>query len=187
MLGSNPKIISVYLDLNGACNLRCSYCTEDKTPPKNSDYLKIISDIFNNIDFIYGYTLTTVYSSSEPFYDIELLTKISNYFYLKCLVDNSQFRLLCSTNGTLLGNTDVKQFLLNYKKYIKLYLSLDGWENVQDINRPNSWKKIIENWKFFQITCNVCFFVIARANCYSILLQYKELVKCYVLMSTSHY
>jgi inositol transport system ATP-binding protein len=39
----------------------------------------------------------------------------------------------------------------------------------------------------FEIICNGCFFVIASANCYSILLQYKELVKCYVLMPTSHY
>jgi hypothetical protein len=41
--------------------------------------------------------------------------------------------------------------------------------------------------EFFKIICNVCFLVIASANCYSILLQYKELVKCYVLMLTSHY
>jgi protein tyrosine/serine phosphatase len=38
-----------------------------------------------------------------------------------------------------------------------------------------------------KIICKACFFVIASANCCSILLQYKELVKCYVLMPTSHY
>jgi hypothetical protein len=41
--------------------------------------------------------------------------------------------------------------------------------------------------KIFEIICKVCFFVIASANCCSILLQDKKLVKCYVLMSTSHY
>jgi hypothetical protein len=38
-----------------------------------------------------------------------------------------------------------------------------------------------------KIICKVCFFVIASANCYSILLQDKELVKCYVIVPTNHY
>jgi sulfatase maturation enzyme AslB (radical SAM superfamily) len=110
----------------------------------------VLNPQWNKIDFVHNCTLSTVYSSSEPFYDIELLTKISNYFYLKCLTDNLQFKLLFSTNGTLLADSDVKNFLANYKKTVKLYLSLDGWKDVQDINRPESWDRIIENWNFLQ-------------------------------------
>jgi sulfatase maturation enzyme AslB (radical SAM superfamily) len=171
----NSKLINVYLDLDGLCNLRCLYCVEDKTPPKNNNYLKTISEIFNKIDFIHDYRISTNYSSNEPFYNIDLLTKISNYFYIKCLLDNCHFRFLCATNGTLLGNARVQDFLIKYKKFIKMYLSLDGWKDVQDINRPNSWDKIMENWKFLQeytnnnIDLNIVFYKkTAKIACISI-------------------
>jgi prevent-host-death family protein len=47
-------------------------------------------------------------------------------------------------------------------------------KDIQDGNTEPARKVFAELKK---IICNVCFFVIASANCYSILLYYKELVK----------
>jgi sulfatase maturation enzyme AslB (radical SAM superfamily) len=91
------------------------------------------------------------FKEQEPFVGLETLIRISNYFIADSLTKNYRVMISLVTNGTLLGNIDVREYLYTYKRYFSsCILSLDGYKDVQDLQRPGSWNKIVENWDFLR-------------------------------------
>jgi sulfatase maturation enzyme AslB (radical SAM superfamily) len=109
----------------------------------------VIKKIFNKLE-LKDYSIQLVLAMNEPLFNIDLLNNISNYFHLLCKYNNSTFRIMFSTNGTLLSNKKVREYLNKTRGFNHTYLSLDGYKDVQDINRPGSWDSIIENWDFLK-------------------------------------
>lgn len=126
---------------NMDCNLRCKYCYEHtKNRGKNNPdavkkYLSTVllneevqNDIENiTIEFIGGESL--LYPKELAEYIELILMLCSKHCHSKLPF------IQISTNGTLFGREDVRDFLVTYGKYISLGISLDGIKECHDLNR----------------------------------------------------
>ena len=72
----------------------------------------------------------------EPFLQIELIDKISNYFIKTCIEQNHPWQYnfifdICS-NGTLYFNPEVQKYLKKYANHVSLSISIDGNQQLHD-------------------------------------------------------
>jgi sulfatase maturation enzyme AslB (radical SAM superfamily) len=138
------------IDLGIECNLKCKYCCAKVSPNKfniletiNNFFLKYIND---NCELI-----QIGFRSQEMFSNIKLLQTITNIFYLNSLIFNYKFQIATVTNGTYLHLKKVQEYCNKYKNLMyEFVISLDGDKEVQETNRPGSWKKIMNSWYFLK-------------------------------------
>jgi sulfatase maturation enzyme AslB (radical SAM superfamily) len=143
-------LYTLLIDLNCSCNLRCTYCNNDKKIYDYNIYNTIKSFISLNIPKI-GDRVETSFKRHELFFKFRTLQNVFNRFIIDSLDKNYKLETHIVTNGTLLGKQEIQEFLYNYKHYIPSFMiSLDGYKDVQDLQRPGSWNKIVENWDFLR-------------------------------------
>jgi sulfatase maturation enzyme AslB (radical SAM superfamily) len=154
LLNTNKKYIITYLNLDGKCNLNCKYCYA----------IKKISYKYNRDKFLFSFKyvidkindlgrLTKVCCAySEPFMSMDLLNPIAQYLELRNLSFYQKNDINITTNGTFLGDKDIQYFLTRYKDLVAtgLCISIDGYKDIQEINRPGSWDLIVKNWDFLR-------------------------------------
>ncbi len=132
-------MITITLEINHICNLRCSYCyiveknNEQMTfeTAKNSVEFAI-EKIINmnhkkkiiNIDFLGG----------EPLISIKIIYDIVTYCEQRKMEEKIEFRYSLTSNGTIFDE-EIYSFLVKYKFSLKI--SLDGNEYVNNINRKD--------------------------------------------------
>jgi uncharacterized protein len=94
----------------------------------------------------------------------QILDELMLYFLSKIYTNNnnyvSGFRFNLSTNGTLLENQDIKNFLTKWKNLLNIGISIDGTPESHDLNRryPNntgSWKDIEKSFYWLKNTFNI--------------------------------
>ena len=116
------KIIT--LTLTQKCNLSCVYCYENhksskmmrlETAKKIVDKELLLNDGYEEIEFDFF--------GGEPFLNFSLIKEITDYIIH--YVTNKKVLIFIVTNGTLL-NDEIKQWLIENKKYVICGLSLDG-------------------------------------------------------------
>lgn len=150
-------MITITLEINRICNLRCSYCyikeknNEQMTfeTAKNSVEfaIKRLIDMNHkkrviNIDFLGG----------EPLISFKLIKEIVTYCEQRKNEKKIKFYYTLTSNGTIF-NEDIYSFLLRNKFSLKI--SLDGNEQVNDINRKDikgqgSYNLVKENLKYLR-------------------------------------
>ncbi len=125
------------------CQLRCRYCylvgknpgsrMEFSIAKKTIDYLLQAKDIVTEksviLDFIGG----------EPFLEIELIDRISDYFKQKSFETDhpwfNSYRLNFSTNGLLYGDPKVQRFIHKNRRHLSIGITIDGTKEKHDLNR----------------------------------------------------
>ncbi len=122
--------------LTNLCNLRCSFCFQERKKNPNrmfkEDWLDVISDIPKNSRI----TLT----GGEP-----LAYKGFNEIFHEANKNNYTNII---TNGTLLNNDFFNLFLAE-SNFKVLSISIDTIGNVNRDFKPQQWTKLIEDLKFF--------------------------------------
>ncbi len=132
-------MITITLEINRICNLRCSYCyiTEKNgeqmtfETAKNSVEFAIQKIIkmnhkkrVININFLGG----------EPLISIKMMKKIVEYCEKRKVETMIEFQYTITSNGTIFDEK-IYSFLLKYNFYLKV--SLDGDEYVNNLNRKD--------------------------------------------------
>jgi sulfatase maturation enzyme AslB (radical SAM superfamily) len=126
--------------ISSKCNLCCSYCYE------NNKRLKVIEleKIKRFINYVFEKYLSTNTSDriifkilgGEILLEPHLVDKIISYINFKAIITNSQYKILITTNGTLLNNIFIRKLLEKWKGVIMFSnISFDGSPINQDINR----------------------------------------------------
>lgn len=184
MWNKQPFQIQVLTNLD--CNLRCTYCYENKTKGKNNVELinKFITSRINEfndtendkedraivLDLVGGETLM------YPKMLDEILTHAKSV--LESLNLTNEIVPSISTNGTLIANNkDVQDFILKWRPY--LGLSIDGTKEIHDacridVNGKGSYDDAIAGLRWCQ--ANLCpkTFGVKATYCHETIEKYSE-------------
>ena len=165
----NFQGLNVSFHVTESCNLACTYCYEWRKQNRDLplDYAKKFIDLLltdnealaiidrNDIgktglimDFIGGDALM------RP----KLCDAIIEYFVFQSTIQRHPwshgFRCSISTNATLFGRPDVREFLMKYKGVMSLGVSMDGSPEIHDRNRifvdgRGSMSAIMKWWPWY--------------------------------------
>lgn len=158
--------LNVTFQVTEDCNLRCEYCYElDKRPgtlpfeyaQKFIDLLLTDPDpidaVGTEMEWILQQGLVMDFIGGDALMLPDLCDKILQYFQYKAYSLNhkwkDRWRSSVSHNGTLLGEPEVRKFLMKYKSNLSLGISVDGCPEIHNKNRNNSMNKILENWDWY--------------------------------------
>lgn len=148
-----PFKLSATLIVTDDCDLRCKYCYEE-----NKVHHTMTFDVAKKaVDFILKYYpnfpgISWEFIGGEPLLEIDLIDQITNYIY-EAQKDHeyaANYVLGMSTNGTHLGNDKVRRYLLKDKCHKTIGLSLDGCKEVHDLNRCNSFDRVMQNYDWWR-------------------------------------
>lgn len=140
----------IFLSITNKCNMRCIYCYANSGEDNSTmsfDNAKIAIDY--QIDKLLKSNdkqlEITFHGGGEAFVEFELMKKIVKYVNEKAKLYSLKPYLNCVTNATLINN-DVGKWLSD--NFNRLTVSLDGSEEVQNLQRPlkssgESFKKTI--------------------------------------------
>lgn len=124
------------------CNLRCTYCYEPKVQDYQMNVEKaksIIMEQMSLLDDSYD-SVEIQFMGGEPLLEFPLIKEVSEWIWSESFSEKP-IMLFAPTNGTLLTN-EMKSWLIENKKKIHLGLSFDGNIDIQNINRPMSYRKV---------------------------------------------
>lgn len=139
---------TVMLTLTEDCNLRCRYCYE-KEKIKNrvmsfnvakeviTHYMQA-DDGFDSVEFDFF--------GGEPMLAFDLIVEIVEWFHTQTWPKRHIF--FVGTNGTILTD-EMKPYLAKHKTCLTFGLSLDGNKKAHDLNRSNSYDKLMNNFPFY--------------------------------------
>lgn len=154
------KYYTLSLMVTEKCNLNCIYCYEHYKTLNNMSFetAKIILDK-ELMMFNFKNKLVIDFFGGEPFSNFPLIKKIVLYVETAYKENLSQIKFFTTTNGTLINN-EIKDFLLERKKYFIVGLSLDGNREAHNINRSNSFDLIdlnffLDNYPFQPIKMTI--------------------------------
>ena len=141
---TNKMPLQIQILTNLDCNLRCTYCYENKDRGTNdytamtdfiyaryeenfSDLLAYGDEINRDvvIDFIGGETLMYPEMLDE-------LCLYAHWLHYSRFHSKGNLTFNISTNGTLIVRQDVRDFLLKWKNHISLGFSIDGTKEIHD-------------------------------------------------------
>ena len=115
---------------------------------KTIDYLIANRETFPEESVIWDFI------GGEPFLEIELIDKISDYIKRKTYEENhpwfDSYRFNFSTNGLLYDNENVQKYISKNKSHVEIGISIDGTEEKHNLQRvfPNgkgSYKEVVKN------------------------------------------
>ena len=163
---------NITFNTNEDCNLKCKYCYEidKKHRVLNLEDAKSFIDIILTDDNPCGLNGTQdekITRSPRIILDFiggdalmhpELVDSILDYWVLKSTMLNHRWRhswrVSISTNGTLFGSKEVRDFIYKWKDCLSIGVSLDGCPEIHDLNRitndgKGSMQFILKDWEWF--------------------------------------
>lgn len=141
-----PLSRTVTFQVTDKCNLACTYCYQINKGTRRmsfetakafvdlllsgekgfSDYINPTNSPGIIIEFIGG----------EPFLEIELIEKICDYFYSRCIELEhpwaTKFMISICSNGILYTDERVQRFLYKYRDQISFSVTIDGDKKLHD-------------------------------------------------------
>ena len=140
------------------CQLACKYCylvaknknerMNFKVAQKAVDYILSERKIFNEPSVAFEFI------GGEPFLEIELIDKISDYIKKELYVKEhpwfNSYRFGFTTNGLLYNDTKVQQYIEKNKSHISITITIDGIQKKHDIQRvyangKGSYNDVVKN------------------------------------------
>ncbi len=126
-------IVSMALFVTRACNLRCTYCYEEKSGGSMEE-----KTAFRAVDWLLmkAGSAKQIYISffgGEPFLNFPLIKKVAVYAREKAARLAKEVSFNVTTNATLL-NDEMIQFLK--EQNVRTLVSMDGPKEIQDTQRP---------------------------------------------------
>jgi len=120
------------------CSLRCKYCYECNKSNKRMTFdvaKKFIDMLFDTDD---GSVLANIieFIGGEPFLEVDLITKICEYWDYKCIMTGHRWGARTifnfSTNGMHNHEPKVQEFIKKYHKRISINITIDGDKELHD-------------------------------------------------------
>lgn len=138
------------------CNLRCKYCYEkNKCPNIMSKEMakKCIDYFFDTYKNKYE-NVVFDFIGGEPYTCIELLEYMTEYI-IERKNNTAKWKhisLGTCTNGTFFTDKRVQDYITKYSDILFVSASIDGCKTIHDINRNNSYDKVMEGFDFWKDT-----------------------------------
>lgn len=133
----------ICISINNRCNLRCSYCHFHE-----KGYIEDVPmDIFKILDNVKQYATHNFkigfVGDGEAFLDFDKLRS-----YIEYIVDSPLISAYTITNGTI-DLTNEEWYFLE-KNRIKVGFSVDGYRELHNLNRCNSFDKVMQTAEHFK-------------------------------------
>lgn len=145
------------------CNLRCKYCylihknnvkkMNFETAKKAVDYFLSARDIYNELSVVWDFI------GGEPFLEIDLIDKISDYIKEQMYLTNhpwfDNYVFNFSTNGLLYSSKAVQNYIAKNKRHVSIGISVDGNKVKHDLQRvyqngKGSYDDVVKNVPLWQ-------------------------------------
>lgn len=133
----------ICISINNRCNLRCKYCHF-----REKGYIEDIPmDVFKILDNVKKYACQKFkigfVGDGEAFLDFDKLKA-----YIEYIEDSPFISAYTITNGTVDLEDEEWRFLEEHK--IKVGLSVDGYRELHNLNRCNSFDKVMKTAEHFR-------------------------------------
>ncbi|WP_066501982.1 radical SAM peptide maturase, CXXX-repeat target family [Abyssisolibacter fermentans] len=145
------------------CNLKCKYCyMVHKNSFKKMSFETAKKAVDKILEMSVGFDKDAVvweFIGGEPFLEIDLIDKISDYIKLKTfMLDHpwfNNYRFSFSTNGLLYNTPKVQNYIKKNHHHLSMGISVDGNKTKHDLQRvkPNgegSYDEVIKNVPLWQ-------------------------------------
>ena len=149
------KGLTVTINTNEDCNLRCAYCYEINKKHKVinlEDAYKFIDYILEDPDpigvkgtkdeWILKDGLILDFIGGDSLMHPEIIDKVLSYFEYKAMSIShrwsTSWRASISTNGTLFGNQEVQNLIDKWSHNLSLSVSIDGCKAIHDKYRVDN-------------------------------------------------
>lgn len=142
------RAFAVSLTVTEQCNLDCSYCFVVNKSSREMPLgiaLKTVERYLNKA--IDGFNQITIeFSGGEPLLCFPLIRQVVDHVISRPW--HNPFSFSIGTNGTLI--TDEVRAWADEHPCVSFALSLDGTEEIQNLNRSNSYSAVMKNLDFFR-------------------------------------
>lgn len=143
---TNNTPLTLTLQVTEDCNLACSYCYQHAKTSKKLTFdqaKQFFDDILYNTgklsphyDALKYRTCTLEFIGGEPFLEIDLIDKCTDYFVNKMIELNHPwlhlFMISISSNGTLWEDDRVKSYVRKHQSKLSLGITVDGTKELHD-------------------------------------------------------
>ena len=139
----------VTFQVTDACNLACTYCYQINKSTRRMSFEtaklaidKLLSGEDGFADYIDPETVPSIvleFIGGEPFLEIDLIDKITDYFKLRTIELNhpwaNKYSILICSNGVLYKDPRVQRYLQKNKDVMSFNVTVDGTQELHDACR----------------------------------------------------
>jgi uncharacterized protein len=130
---------SICMATNANCNLKCTYCYEKEKKNVGFDVKEALMVLDGILRKKTDNGTKIKLHGGEPFLVFSKIKQLCESLWENQYSEYFHFHI--TTNGTLVHG-EIQDWLYEHREQITVKLSLDGNEHSNDINRPDSFKKI---------------------------------------------
>ena len=146
------------------CQLACKYCylvgKNSKEQMSFATAKKAVDFILSNRDFKLEDSVIWEFIGGEPFLEIELIDKISDYIKEQMFLKNhpwfNSYRFNFSTNGLLYDDPQVQKYIQKNITHLSIGITIDGTQQKHDMQRiykvtgDGSYNDVVKNIPLWQ-------------------------------------
>ena len=137
----DKKCIEVTFQVTEGCSLACKYCYQHDKSPKRMSFetgKEFIDMLFRDIQDEY-YAIILEFIGGEPLLEPELISKLVDYWWYKCIMENHLWgkltRFSICSNGTEWDKPEVQKLIHKLGKALSFTVSIDGNKELHDSAR----------------------------------------------------
>ena len=137
----NKKSIEVTFQVTEGCSLACKYCYQHDKSPKRMSFetgKEFIDMLFRDMQDEY-YAIILEFIGGEPLLEPELISKLVDYWWYKCIMENHLWgkltRFSICSNGTEWDKPEVQKLIHKLGKTLSFTVSIDGNKELHDSAR----------------------------------------------------
>ena len=146
---NSPHVKNITLQVTDACNMACTYCYQHNKGHHSMSFetaKKFIDMILDADELVNTYITSTTskgaildFIGGEPWLEIELISKISDYFIGELFRRKHpwaiKFMFSACSNGLLHFDPRVQEYLKKHSKHLHYNISIDGNKELHDTCR----------------------------------------------------
>ena len=130
---------NIYITTNVSCNLRCTYCYEDKSGNEEFDVELTKRRLFDILTKNPNDSFIINLHGGEPFLVFQKIKELCEWVWEQNV--SNEYLFFATTNGTKVHG-EIKDWLYKNRQRFIAGLSLDGTREMHNINRSNSFDLI---------------------------------------------
>ncbi len=130
---------NIYITTNVACNLRCTYCYENKIGNDEFDVEQTKQKLFEQLSAPSDESVIVNLHGGEPFLVFSKIKELCEWTWAQDF--KTHYVFFATTNGTKVHGV-IKDWLYENRHRFVAGLSLDGTREMQNMNRSNSFDLI---------------------------------------------
>ena len=137
----DKETIEVTFQVTEGCTLACKYCYQHDKSPKRMSFetgKELIDMLFRDMQDEY-YAIILEFIGGEPLLEPELISKLVDYWWYKCIMENHMWgkltRFSICSNGTEWDKPEVQKLIHKLGKGLSFTVSIDGNKELHDSAR----------------------------------------------------